>query len=839
MADEKIIFRMDFEGGDKILEEIVKIKSETEKLKEQRDQLSETAKKGTLEEKKAYQALEIQIKENNKEVNALTRQYGANAKQVKETGGSLVSMRKQLRQMNAEFDSLTKEQRENEQVGGQLNKRIKELNEELTLAEESTGRYQRSVGKYKESIEAAAGSISAKREKLKELKKTLEETDPSEDATKFNKLRGEIDGLTHDIGVLSGEYDEFGNRAKRNPAAEELSTMADSAKGAMSSLAILNMMMGDSENAAMVQARAVQGMAIAQNAHNIAVGAAKLPQTAAIVGLKAKTAAQWALNAAMNANPILKITTLIIALGTAIWALIANFDKLTSAVQKAWRWLTPWVDRTDEAAEASARHTAEVERQTKAQNDLTAEIQRGSRAMNKQISDMEFQLQLMQARGDETRKQTALERQILELRIEQAKADVRAAMRNGELTDEITENLVRTERALILFDATQNRLRREQQNRTVEEIEDEEEKINKFEELRDRQLKWDEDRRLSQLDTIERFNDQELKLLDQQYAENLISYEEYGELLLSLQDEVNRRMVEKKENEAEQERILEEQAREKEVEQFTKWLETQQKRDEDELDRITAKESEIEDLRQRDIINETQYREALAQLAKDQADLEWQAAMTRIRAQRAARDATTAALDSIGAAMQGGSRAMVNFARFTKSISIANSLANIIAGFSASAKIGFPQNIAAIAGYVGQTAGLISQIRSVAIPPVPQFNTGGRVSGSGRKDTVPAMLTPGEGILRANAMDSGDYWNLSGTPKQIASTLNQAYGGVEFRNTGGIAGSSARGATRNASDALSRENLLDAFRAIRVVTTVEDINARVRSEEIRNKIATL
>ncbi|TVR40863.1 MAG: hypothetical protein EA392_02930, partial [Cryomorphaceae bacterium] len=171
MSDERVIFRLDFEGGDKILEQIALIREQTKKLKRDRDDAEEAALHGGLEEKKALERINIQIKENNKEVNALSRQYGANAKQVENNTGSLVAMRKQLRQMNAEYDGLTKSQRENEQVGGVLNKRIEELNKELVAAEESTGRYQRSVGKYQQSIEAAANSIGAKREELKRLKK--------------------------------------------------------------------------------------------------------------------------------------------------------------------------------------------------------------------------------------------------------------------------------------------------------------------------------------------------------------------------------------------------------------------------------------------------------------------------------------------------------------------------------------------------------------------------------------------------------------------------------------------------------------------------------------------
>jgi hypothetical protein len=128
---------------------------------------------------------------------------------------------------------------------------------------------------------------------------------------------------------------------------------------------------------------------------------------------------------------------------------------------------------------------------------------------------------------------------------------------------------------------------------------------------------------------------------------------------------------------------------------------------------------------------------------------------------------------------------------------------------------------------------------AVAAARVLALNSGGVVGGAKTgRDTVPAMLTPGEGVLREQAMSANDHYSLTGTPKQIASYLNQQYGGVAFHNRGGMVGAgTASGSVRNVRNELSQEKLVQAFGEITIITTVEDINNGVTNEAIRNQIA--
>jgi hypothetical protein len=95
---------------------------------------------------------------------------------------------------------------------------------------------------------------------------------------------------------------------------------------------------------------------IAQRAHNIATIASNALLTlqcawleyqtaAALTGSRAIgiiRAAQWAWNAAMAANPIGAVIVAVAGLAAGIYVLVKNFDAVTSAIQRAWSWLTKW-----------------------------------------------------------------------------------------------------------------------------------------------------------------------------------------------------------------------------------------------------------------------------------------------------------------------------------------------------------------------------------------------------------------------------------------------------------------------------------------------------------------
>jgi hypothetical protein len=79
--------------------------------------------------------------------NLATQQRNLIASQSEEVG-SLNRLRGQLNQALKEYDGLSEAQRNNIDVGGQQLKRIEELTKQVSVGEQATGRFQRQVGNY-------------------------------------------------------------------------------------------------------------------------------------------------------------------------------------------------------------------------------------------------------------------------------------------------------------------------------------------------------------------------------------------------------------------------------------------------------------------------------------------------------------------------------------------------------------------------------------------------------------------------------------------------------------------------------------------------------------------
>jgi len=103
-----------------------------------------------------------------------------------------------------------------------------------------------------------------------------------------------------------------------------------------------------------------KGIVLASNiallAHNVQLGIAKIKDvalTASIVALyiaqgigtaatTAGSVAMAAFNLVMSLNPIAIVILALVALGVGIVALVKNWETVTTAISKAWNWLTKW-----------------------------------------------------------------------------------------------------------------------------------------------------------------------------------------------------------------------------------------------------------------------------------------------------------------------------------------------------------------------------------------------------------------------------------------------------------------------------------------------------------------
>lgn len=94
---------------------------------------------------------------------------------------------------------------------------------------------------------------------------------------------------------------------------------------------------------------AVMYTVAAQEVHNalllvsaVRSGGLAAAQTALKAAQGSATIAQWALNAAMEANPIALTITGLVALGAGIYEVVTHWQDLCTWIEKAWDWLTKW-----------------------------------------------------------------------------------------------------------------------------------------------------------------------------------------------------------------------------------------------------------------------------------------------------------------------------------------------------------------------------------------------------------------------------------------------------------------------------------------------------------------
>lgn len=111
--------------------------------------MSEAERNGTSGQANAnkWAALNAQLKVTTDGVRALSKEYTSNIKISQAQEGSLNSLRRQLSLLNMQYDNLSRDLR-NGATGKELVTQIREVNAELSAAEQSTMRFQRNVGNY-------------------------------------------------------------------------------------------------------------------------------------------------------------------------------------------------------------------------------------------------------------------------------------------------------------------------------------------------------------------------------------------------------------------------------------------------------------------------------------------------------------------------------------------------------------------------------------------------------------------------------------------------------------------------------------------------------------------
>jgi hypothetical protein len=215
-----------------------------------------------------------------------------------------------------------------------------------------------------EPIDAAANSLAGLRQQLIALKEQRETLDPT--TKEAQELSTEILELDTRIQQASGKIDEFGERVQKNIKKENFDTVSDAIQGMVGAMSVATLVFGDNTDAAAAQAKALQLMAIAQNARAIAIGIDSAKDAASIVLKKA-------LGLFLKEEATL---TAAAAVSTEAHAAVASADATAVEAQAGAAALNA------EAQTESAVGTAASTVATEAQTAVTAQAAIGQRLLN-------------------------------------------------------------------------------------------------------------------------------------------------------------------------------------------------------------------------------------------------------------------------------------------------------------------------------------------------------------------------------------------------------------------------------------------------------------------------
>jgi hypothetical protein len=887
-------------------EKIISITYNTDKLASQAAELSKKIEETKTQLKELdksspdFAKATAQLKVYQSEQSNINKQLQANIVLNKQDGKSVYELQQANKALTAQYDNLTQAERENEAVGGELQKSIEAISNQLKGLEGATGRSGRNVGNYRESLEGVTVTITDLRSELKRLETEAEGLDIGSEEFKAN--RKAIDDTSLSLMKATGKVDEFGEKMAKNPAKEELNTLGDVAIGVTASLELMNLE-GDKNSAtAELQAKATKALAAAALLRNIQIGFGSVMDAKDIVVKKAATAAEYArtiavngaaaaqrvLNLVMSLNPIGLIVT---AIGLAVVAFTeltgkskvfsAIFQALTLQFQIAWKLLKPLLQSMgiiDTEAQAAAKKR-EAEYSKQAEN------------LDKVGKKYKDQADLLKALGGDEAKVRALQRKQLE-------EQLAVLQRVANYTEDKTQEQIEADKekyadqiqALKLFDAESIKIKndalvaeqKKREDETAKQVAENKKRVEaekkhqqELKTARDAaNLKAKQDRLNVQIATIDQILAIEKQGTEKQYQlqEDRLAKEKQLAILGAKGDKAALLLIDVQFNtkllEMHKARIIAENQISEETQMATinSMITNAQKGSEKELNLQKAK-IDLElglqtDKIQQEIFNEELKQAKLAEInAKANADKEALDATyaesqkakgkTEIDNKKQVEDAKLQAIsDATDKAAQIASQ-VNNLLATIDEVTKAKELKD--AGNNAKKKeeiekkyfekakqrqitqIAIDTIAGSIKAYMGAlafdptttTSTILAALvaaqgaASIALVASQKFAYGGIVQGSGHGDTVPAMLTPGEMVMRKDAVAK-----YGGT----LSAINESVGG---KGIGNFAAASITPSGNNS-------DIVSAIKQIRQpVTTVRDIRFGLQDNTVTTKRTTL
>jgi hypothetical protein len=195
--DEAILFSIKIDQTDAI-KQTIELTKEIDSLVAKQKELSDAGEKNS----ETYAENAALIRGLKKEQSDMNRFIDNSVKSFNAANGSINQQRANLSLLTQGYNQLSKEERDNENVGGKLQKQIKALSDELKKNEGAIGDNRRNVGGYQTAIEGASKSLNLFGVDLGALKDGLETAKNGIDFTKksFSSFNGVLKASF--IGVI-------------------------------------------------------------------------------------------------------------------------------------------------------------------------------------------------------------------------------------------------------------------------------------------------------------------------------------------------------------------------------------------------------------------------------------------------------------------------------------------------------------------------------------------------------------------------------------------------------------------------------------------------------------
>lgn len=646
----------------------------------------------------------------------------------------LLSEMAKIRKENDELKKVNKEYNDELKKGNQLNDDAAKTFERNAAQIKTNNQQLNSLTK---SVQINSNATKGLRTELTDLRQRMQDARAAGDTQSkaYQEMRKRAGELQDSIDQVNREIKVFSDDAMI------MNTVVDTARGMAQGFQLVHSaqaLLGfESEKFQEVMQKLVATQTLInslQGVQNMLMKNSRVMILAKVGATKVATAAQWAWNVAMNANPIGLIVTTVVALGTAIYALVKNIDVVTNAFRRLGSFLGILKKETEEVAIET--------------DNLTSAVDRYNSAADEQIENLRHQIRLLRAQGASIEDITEAQKQLIESQIQEAilaERRAHAKMNWSEMERDEYEKIriesEKTVQALIndleVLNAEEERRLKQREERRVEEA-------RKVEETRTREAEREEEEARKKAEADRKKIDDELNRVELAQAELLVLLNDSEENRIILETVKHRQLMEsrddwtreeielmkerhrlKLEELKEQEEIEIDEEQRKRIEERKRYEDELEQRRQDELGHFVLRQQQLDEWLKNDVISREEYAAEVKRLNDDIAQHEIELSHQRAEANL---NLTRTLISNLQQSGMAESKA----AKFAQLLAIAESIFNISVGMARTASTGFPQNIPFLLGFAAQTASIVAQIKKIVVPQPPKMARGGRITIGGK-----------------------------------------------------------------------------------------------------------